>query len=119
MSIITCPECHEQVSTLAAACLHCGAPAAKTSELPNSTKAETIEQPTPPPISENVNKKVALKMVGLVLILIGIGIVIYQIVTYNPSPIELSQGNSAVKHFWLAPSIIMILTGGALWRAGS
>ena len=128
MPIINCQECNGKLSTLAPNCPHCGMPAAKTVELPkqavpNFAPKAIIQSSTP----ENVNKKVALKMAGAVLILIGAAVIIYQIV--NPSAAQLGQihrdmtaggsGSTATNTLVYLPSFIMFLIGGGLWKAGS
>lgn len=132
MPIITCSECHGKLSTLAPACPHCGAPVAKTVELPKQTIAQIVPKPTVQPsttadVNKDVNKKVGLKMFGIVLILIGVGLLIYQIV--SPSDAQISQlhrditaggsGTTATNTIWYIPSFILFIFGGGLWKAGS
>ena len=52
MSLVPCPECNQQVSTLAATCPHCGAPlqhAAATASAPPSPPPPPAPAPAPTP----------------------------------------------------------------------
>ena len=126
MPLITCIDCKKSVSTLATACLHCGAPVSASIK----PAEPVVSRPAPAPevsSSANVNKKVAFKLIGVVLILIGIGLLVYQIV--NPSPAQLAQlrrdigaggsGSTASSPVVWWPSALLFVAGAGLWKAGS
>lgn len=123
MPIINCQECGGKISTSAPMCPHCGIPLAVTVEMSKPVDGQTdSKQITQASAAENVNRKVALKMFGLVLILVGIGLLVYQIVTYpalQPADIVRSGGHPSVQPIMYVPSLILFVAGGALWRAGS
>lgn len=125
MPLVTCIDCKKSVSTLATACPHCGAPVSASLK----SAEPVVSKPEPKPevsSSADVNKKVAFKLIGVVLILIGIGLLVYQIV--NPSAAQLAQmrrdigagGSGSTAHspvvWW--PSAILFVAGIALWNAG-
>ena len=115
MAVINCDECKGNVSTLAAACPHCGAPvppaAAATSAdsfkipwppiLPPQNEAKpgpSSPQPMLPARPPNLDGIFRLKILGLMLILSGIGCIGYLFVAsqvdskmprFSPGPISL------------------------------
>ena len=126
MPLITCIDCKKSVSTLATACPHCGAPVSASLR-----SAEPVVQKSEPAsdtqLTANVNKKVAFKLIGVVLIIIGIGLLAYQII--NPSPAQLAQlkreigaggsGSTASNTVVWWPSALLFVAGAGLWKAGS
>jgi hypothetical protein len=44
MALISCPECKKEVSSLASACIHCGAPLAKAAVAVAPAKVVTTQQ---------------------------------------------------------------------------
>lgn len=127
MPLITCVECNKSLSTLAAACPHCGAPV--SASVKSSEPVLSPPHPSPPLAAQSardVNKKVGLKMAGIILILIGIALLVYQIV--HPSAAQLAQvnrnitaggsGSTATSPVIWWPSAILFVVGGALWKAG-
>jgi hypothetical protein len=126
MPLITCIDCKKSVSTLATACPHCGAPVSA------SVKAAEpiVSKPAPAPevsSSADGNKKVAFKLIGSMLIIIGIILIAYQII--NPSSAQLAQlrrdigaggsGSTASSPVVWWPSALLFVAGAGLWKAGS
>lgn len=125
MPLITCVECNKSVSTLAAVCPHCGAPVSASMK----SAEPVLATPNLPPDTQsarNVNKKVGFKVAGIILILIGIGLLVYQII--YPSQAQLAQlrrdisaggsGSTATNTVIWWPSGILFVFGLALFRAG-
>ena len=110
MPLITCVECNQSLSTLAATCPHCGAPVSASVTSPEPVLPKPNPPPPKAPSPPNVNKKVGLKLAGVMFILIGIFLF----------GIQAAGGiGSTVRHeivWW--PSAILFVVGGLLWKAG-
>lgn len=142
MALIRCVECQGSVSTLAAACPHCGAPVS-ANLTPTAALSPEVVAPAMPQLETPGHQSAALpidskpaaqsrppsldaifrlKMLGLVLILAGIGYMAYLVVT-RPTPQrklgeqpDLSAESADLK--WrLTPSFVLFVAGGAAFNA--
>jgi hypothetical protein len=113
MPLITCVECNKSISTLATACPHCGAPVSASVTPPEPVLSKPNPPPPPPPQAQpptNVNKKVGLKVAGVLFILLGIGLIAVQMA---------GSIGSTVRHEIISwPSLILVIVGGLFWKAG-
>ena len=64
MALISCPECKKEVSSLAAACIHCGAPLARTAIAVAPAKVVTTQQ--------TLKSYKLIQLVGVMLICAGV-----------------------------------------------
>ncbi len=68
-----------------------------------------------------INKMVTFKMLGVVLILIGIALIVYQIIYPSAEPVAPGGIIPSMPHYkdpWLLPSTILFILGGLSWKAG-
>jgi membrane protein YdbS with pleckstrin-like domain len=103
--VITCPDCGRDVSTLAAACPHCGRPSpAGTAPMPAASPAAMKEETL---WRGNPSAKILLgQLLAIVVVLIVIPIVAHSIAA-NITDFEASS--RAVRVGWWLTSIIVIL----------
>ena len=83
MALINCPECGKEISDRAGSCPHCGCPVNNT-----STESNTESQKLPINNTINFDIKKKLPIIMGIVVVIVIGIIIYNVAVVKPRKIE-------------------------------